>query len=281
MQVIEKVEEMAAVSRELRRGGKTIGFVPTMGYLHEGHLSLVRLSKAQADVTVVSIFVNPTQFGPNEDLGRYPRDAEGDLKKCRDSGADTVFFPDAAGMYPEGYCTYVDVERVSEGLCGASRPGHFRGVATVVSKLFNIVKPDRAFFGQKDFQQTVVVRRMVRDLNMDVEVVVGPTMREPDGLAMSSRNVYLAPAERAAAARLYAALSAAKGLYASGERDAGRLKTRVQEILAEEPLVRPEYVEAVDMDMRPAETAEDGTVIAVAARIGNTRLIDNMPLLNG
>lgn len=281
MLVIEKVEKMASVSRKLSGGGKTIGFVPTMGYLHEGHLSLVGLSKAQADVTVVSIFVNPTQFGPDEDLGRYPRDAEGDLKKCKDSGVDVVFSPDAAGMYPEGYCTYVDVERVSEGLCGASRPGHFRGVATVVAKLFNIVKPDRAFFGQKDFQQTAVIRRMARDLNMEVEVVAGPTMREPDGLAMSSRNVYLAPAERMAATRLYAALSAAKGLYSSGERDAGRLKERVREVLAEEPLIRPEYVEAVDMDMRRAEIAGDDTVIAVAARVGSTRLIDNLPLLNG
>ena len=278
MLVIEKVEKMAAVSRKLRGGGKTIGFVPTMGYLHEGHLSLVGLSKAQADVTVVSIFVNPTQFGPNEDLGRYPRDAEGDLKKCKESGVDIVFFPEAARMYPEGYSTYVDVERVSEGLCGTSRPGHFRGVATVVAKLFNIVKPDKAFFGQKDFQQTVVIRRMVKDLNMDIEVVVGPTMREPDGLAMSSRNVYLAPAERAAAARIYAALSAAKALYASGERDAGRLKATVREILEQEPLIRPEYIEAVDLDMRPAETAGGNTVIAVASRVGNTRLIDNISL---
>ena len=278
MQVIGKVEEMAAASRELRRAGKTIGFVPTMGYLHEGHLSLVGLSKARADLTVLSIFVNPTQFGPNEDLGRYPRDAEGDLQKCKDNGVDVVFFPDAAGMYPEGYCTYVDVEAVSEGLCGSSRPGHFRGVATVVAKLFNIVKPDRAFFGQKDFQQTVVIRRMVKDLNMDTEVVIGPTLREPDGLAMSSRNVYLAPGERAAAASLFAALSAAKELYASGERDAGRLKARVYEILAGEPMVRPEYVEAVDIDMRPARVAGDDTVIAIAARLGNTRLIDNIPL---
>ncbi|HBF69599.1 MAG TPA: pantoate--beta-alanine ligase, partial [Thermotoga sp.] len=224
MKIIETIEEMKKFSEEMREKKKTIGFVPTMGYLHEGHLSLVRRARDENDVVVVSIFVNPTQFGPNEDYERYPRDFERDRKLLEKENVDCIFHPSVEEMYPPDFSTYVEETKLSKNLCGRSRPGHFRGVCTVVTKLFNIVKPHRAYFGQKDAQQFRVLRRMVRDLNMDVEMIECPIVREPDGLAMSSRNVYLSPEERQQALSLYQSLKIAENLYLNGERDAEKIK---------------------------------------------------------
>ncbi|MEA3401414.1 MAG: pantoate--beta-alanine ligase [Armatimonadota bacterium] len=261
---------------EGRAGGKTIGLVPTMGALHEGHLSLVRRSVADCDFTVVSIFVNPTQFSPGEDLERYPRDLEGDARKCEEIGVDLIFAPSADEMYHERACTVVTVQGLTEGLCGAHRPGHFDGVTTVVSKLLNIVRPDRAYFGQKDYQQLVVIRAMVRDLDMPVEVVGCPTVREADGLAASSRNQYLSEREREVAPRLYQALQA--GAEAAREGATGREVERVvARELGEEPLFRPQYVRAVHPEtLEPREEQGVPMVIAAAAHLGETRLIDNV-----
>lgn len=268
---------MTEAARRLKASGVTTGFVPTMGYLHEGHLSLVRLSKRDTGSTILSIFVNPAQFGPKEDLEKYPRDTEGDLEKCRREGVDIVFMPEPADMYPKGYGTYVNVEGITSGLCGRSRPGHFKGVATVVAKLFNIVQPDKAYFGQKDFQQTAVIRRMVKDLNMAVEVVVGPTLREPDGLAMSSRNAYLKPEERRAAPALYHALESARTLGQKGGMSTEVLTAHILGKLMEEPLIEPEYVEVVSREnLEPLLRIGSGAVVAAAVRIGGTRLIDNI-----
>ena len=279
MRVIDNVAEMKAFTRGLRGTGRSIGLVPTMGYLHDGHLSLVRASKADNDTTVLSIFVNPTQFGPAEDLARYPRDMEGDLAKCGAEGVDVVFAPDGRSMYPEGYCTYIEVTGISDVLCGASRPGHFRGVATVVAKLFDIVAPHRAYFGRKDYQQTVVIKSMAADLDMDVDVVVMPTVREPDGLAMSSRNSYLAPDERKAATVLYRALSAAKEMRGTGVTDAAALLARARGVIGAEPAVQVEYIELVDKaGLKPVADVGAGAVMALAARLGKTRLIDNMEI---
>ncbi|MDW8047058.1 MAG: pantoate--beta-alanine ligase [Chloroflexota bacterium] len=257
-----------------------VGFVPTMGYLHEGHLSLVRLSRQRDDVTVASIFVNPTQFGPNEDFERYPRDEARDLALLEAEGVHAVYLPSVAAMYPPGYQTYVTVEELSKRLEGAARPGHFRGVATVVTKLFGAVQPHRAYFGKKDAQQLRLIRRMVRDLDLPVEIVAGETVREPDGLAMSSRNVYLAPDERAIAPLLYRGLCAARDAFIAGERDAERLRAIVREVVGQEPRIALEYVSVAD-----DETLEeiDGRVerpalLSLAARIGSTRLIDNVEL---
>jgi len=277
VEVINTVSEMTNTARRLKASGTTTGFVPTMGYLHEGHLSLVRLSRKETASTILSIFVNPTQFGPKEDLEKYPRDTEGDLEKCRNEGVDIVFLPEPYDMYPAGYGTYVDVEGVTAGLCGRSRPGHFRGVATVVNKLFNIVGPDKAYFGQKDFQQTAVIRRMVMDLNMAVDVVVAPTVREPDGLAMSSRNAYLNPDERRAAPVLHHALESARNLVEKSQMSTDALTAHILEKLREEPLIKPEYVEVVSPEnLIPLSHTEKGAVIAIAVRIGGTRLIDNI-----
>ena len=224
MQVIERIKEMQEVSSKLRQEGKSIGFVPTMGALHEGHLSLVRMARKDNDIVVVSVFVNPTQFGPNEDFEKYPRDFEGDRKKLEKENVDIVFYPHADEMYPPNYKTYVEVEDITTRLCGAFRPGHFRGVTTVVTKLFNIVKPTRAYFGKKDYQQFKVIKRMVEDLNMDIEIIPGEIVREPDGLAMSSRNQYLSPEERKDALALYNSLQLAKELIQKGERDPKKLK---------------------------------------------------------
>lgn len=268
---------MIEAARRLKASGVTTGFVPTMGYLHEGHLSLVRLSKRGAGSTILSIFVNPAQFGPKEDLEKYPRDTEGDLEKCRREGVDIVFMPEPADMYPKGYGTYVNVEGITSGLCGRSRPGHFRGVATVVAKLFNIVGPDIAYFGQKDFQQTAVIRRMAMDLNMAVEIVVGPTLREPDGLAMSSRNAYLKPDERRAAPALYRSLESARLLCEKGGVSTEMLTSYILGKLREEPLIEPEYVEVVSHEnLEPLPHTGGKAVIAAAVRIGGTRLIDNI-----
>jgi len=275
MRLITSVDEMAALSAGLEGPA---GFVPTMGYLHEGHLSLIREAKSECAHVTVSIFVNPTQFGPNEDLDRYPRDMEGDLEKCGSAGVDTVFAPTAADMYPSGYGTLVEVDDAyTAALCGRSRPGHFRGVATVVTKLFNIVRPQMAYFGMKDFQQTVVIRRFTADLNMPVEIVTCPTVREPDGLAMSSRNAYLSPEERAAALSLHMGLSGARELYQSGETDPEKIESFALMTMESEELVTPEYAELVEPDsLRPAIAAGPGMVLAVAARVGGTRLIDNV-----
>ena len=257
-----------------------LGFVPTMGYLHAGHLSLVRRAKAECGAVAVSIFVNPTQFGPSEDFARYPRDPERDLALLRKAGADWVFLPDVETMYPPGATTFIDVGAVATMLEGAVRPGHFRGVATVVAKLFNIVQPSRAYFGQKDAQQCVVIRRMARDLDMAVEVVVCPTVREPDGLAMSSRNAYLKPAERQAAGVVYRALCAAEARYASGEQDAEALRKTMRTVLATVPHAGIDYVSVADPE---ALTELDGigpkgALLSLAVRFGGTRLIDNIVL---
>lgn len=273
------VSKMQSRAMQLRGEGKVIGFVPTMGYFHEGHLSLMRRAKSECDVVVVSIFVNPIQFAPGEDYERYPRDIERDLRMADEVGVDIIFYPSAEEMYPEGYVTYVNVEKLTEGLCGAFRPGHFRGVTTVVAKLFNIVMPHRAYFGEKDYQQLMVIKRMVRDLNFPIEIVPCPTVREEDGLAMSSRNAYLSQDERQAALALSRGLMAAEKLFASGEKDAAKLKHAVEEHLRSSELVRPQYVEVVDAEtLEPVERIERDAVIAVAAFVGKARLIDNVIL---
>lgn len=253
-----------------------MSFVPTMGYLHDGHASLMREGRRRGDLLVASIFVNPTQFGAGEDFEAYPRDLARDTAIALENGVDVLFVPNAREMYPAGFQTYVNVETVSLPLCGASRPGHFRGVTTVVAKLFNIVTPTFAFFGEKDFQQLVVIRRMVADLDMDVEVVGMPTVREADGLAMSSRNAYLSPAERVSALCLSRALAAANALYRSGEVSVRRLREEVEGIILREPSAVIDYADFRDGDtLEEKEQADERTVLALAVRIGKTRLIDN------
>jgi len=258
--------------------GKPIGFVPTMGALHEGHLSLVRRSKQENHTTVVSIFVNPTQFGPAEDYQNYPRDTEGDSEKLRKEEVDILFMPNASLMYPGGFSTDVEVEGLSDKLCGAFRPSHFKGVATVVMKLFNIVKPARAYFGQKDFQQTVVIRRMVKDLDMDIDIVLCPTIRERDGLAMSSRNAYLNEAQRAAAPVVFRCLSEASGLIKSGIIDATHIQRIMQESILAEPAVSGvDYMGIYDpVTLNVLSEVRDEVLLAAAVKIGRTRLIDNI-----
>ncbi len=266
--------------REARQGmAGTLGFVPTMGYLHEGHLMLVRRAKAENEAAAVSIFVNPTQFGPKEDFARYPRDPERDLSLLEKENTDLVFMPDAGQMYPQGFATWIDVARVTERLEGSTRPGHFRGVATVVAKLFNIVEPNRAYFGEKDAQQVVVIKRMVADLNMNLDVVVVPTHREPDGLAMSSRNVYLNTEERQAALVLWKSLSLARQLWSGQERSTEVVKEQMAALIGKEPLARIDYVSIAD-----AETLEElveirgNALVSLAVYVGRTRLIDNITL---
>ncbi|HEW91689.1 MAG TPA: pantoate--beta-alanine ligase [Thermotogaceae bacterium] len=277
MRLIQSIKEMKNVSNDLIKMGKSIGFVPTMGYLHEGHLSLVRKARKENDVVVVSIFVNPTQFGPNEDFNRYPRDLERDLKLLEDEGVEFVFNPIVEEMYPSGYATYVIVERLTEVLCGRSRPGHFKGVATIVTKLFNIVKPTRAYFGQKDAQQFRVLKRMVEDLNMDVEMIEVPIVRENDGLAMSSRNVYLSPEERKQALSLYESLNLAKQAIKNGERDVEKIKEIMKKNFARYDKVIVDYIEIVDeKELTPLSKVDGKILIAVAAFVGKARLIDNI-----
>jgi pantoate--beta-alanine ligase len=257
----------------------TVGLVPTMGYLHEGHLSLVRRAKEECDHIVVSIFVNPTQFGPSEDLSRYPRDLDRDLGLIEPIGADLVWMPTAEMMYPDGYQTWVEVDAMTRPLEGAMRPGHFRGVTTVVAKLFNAVQPHRAYFGQKDAQQAAVIRQMTRDLNFPLEIVVCPIVREPDGLAMSSRNVYLDPAQRRAATVLYRSLSAAKDAYDRGERDAETLRGVMKDVLASEPLAHAQYVSCADYDtLEELDAVKGKALLSMAVFLGKTRLIDNFVL---
>jgi pantoate--beta-alanine ligase len=280
MEIINRRQRMASVSRKLRREeDKTIGLVPTMGALHEGHLSLVREARRMCDVVVVSVFVNPAQFGPSEDFNRYPRDLTGDTTKLSDYNVDYIFAPAAEEVYPKNFSTYVTVEGLSETMEGAARPGHFRGVATVLTVLFNTVRPDFAYFGQKDAQQTLVVRRLVRDLAFDIEVVVLPTIREQSGLALSSRNAYLTDEQHRAAGVLYKALSQAKEVYMEGERNPKRVAEVVRAQVEAEPLARVEYVGVVDADTmeRFDRIPEDRPVlIALAAQVGRTRLIDNV-----
>ncbi len=271
------IAELHATLAEVRaRDAASVGLVPTMGALHEGHLSLIRRARTECGFVVVSIFVNPTQFGPREDFARYPRDLERDLALAADAGADLVFAPTDAAMYLPGHSTWVDVEGLSEGLCGASRPGHFRGVCTVVAKLLNLCRPDRAYFGQKDAQQVAVIRRMVRDLNMGVDIVSCAIVREADGLAMSSRNVYLSAEQRAQAPLLWQSLRAAEELIAKGERDAAVIESTVRSVLAAADLGEVEYIAVVNAeDLHPLETIAGESLIAVALRFGKTRLIDN------
>ncbi|HJR80253.1 MAG TPA: pantoate--beta-alanine ligase [Anaerolineales bacterium] len=276
MQTVSSLPDLR--SARLSSSG-TVGLVPTMGYLHEGHLSLVRRAREECDHFVVSIFVNPTQFGPSEDLAKYPRDLERDLGLLEPIGVDLVWMPTAEMMYPPGYQTWVDVEAMTRPLEGAMRPGHFRGVTTVVAKLFNAVQPHRAYFGQKDAQQAAVIRQMARDLNFPVEIVVCPIVREPDGLAMSSRNVYLDPDQRKAATVLYRSLSAAKEAYVRGERDAEKLRGKMKEVLAGQPLAQVQYVSCADYDtLEELETVKGKALLSMAVFLGKTRLIDNFVL---
>ncbi len=280
MQIVRELDDLRGEVKKAKKEGKSIGLVPTMGFLHEGHLSLVRSASSQDDVVVVSVFVNPIQFGENEDYEDYPRDLESDLQKAREAGGDLMFCPRVADMYPPGYATFVEVERLTEGLCGANRPGHFRGVTTVVNKLFNLVEPDRAYFGQKDAQQALTIKRMAEDLNMNVEVRVGPVIREEDGVALSSRNSYLSPEERRAARVLYRALSKARDLvYIDKEYRVETVRQCIEDEVGGEPLAQLEYAEIVNGDDLSSISEVKGNVlIALAVKIGSTRLIDNMLL---
>lgn len=279
MEVIEKPEAMQRRSLELRGQGKIIGFVPTMGYFHDGHLALMRRARKECDVVVISIYVNPLQFGPREDFARYPRDLPRDLRMAEEVGVDIAFVPKDEDMYPEGYQTFVEVTELTKSLEGFYRPGHFRGVTTVVAKLLNIVLPHKAYFGEKDYQQLKVVKRMVQDLNMPVEIVPCPTVRELDGLAMSSRNTYLSADERKAATVLHRALQAAEALFRDGERNAAKLKAKVWEVLSTEPLTRPQYVELVDTEtLEPLFIVDRPAAILMAAFVGKARLIDEWVL---
>jgi pantoate--beta-alanine ligase len=276
MQILRSVNELRAWSRTARMAGKTIGLVPTMGALHAGHASLIRAASERTQAVAVSIFVNPTQFGPNEDYARYPRTFDADCALAESLGADVVFAPPVEEMYPLGAETFVEVEQISDRLDGKSRPGHFRGVATVVAKLFIAAEPDFAFFGQKDAAQVSVLRRMIADLRMGLELVVCPIVREPDGLALSSRNIYLVAEQRKQALVLSRSLRAVEQLVAIGERDAEKLAAAARAVIGEEPAVRVDYVALVDWaTLEPVEMAAPGTLYAVAAWVGETRLIDN------
>lgn len=280
MEVVHTIPELRAAVAKARLAGKSVGFVPTMGCLHEGHLSLIRRARTESAFVVVSIFVNPTQFGPNEDFSRYPRTFEDDRRGCEAAGADLIFAPAAEDFYPAGASTWVDVEGVSAKLCGEFRPGHFRGVATVVAMLFNAVQADVAVFGRKDLQQLAVIRRMVRDLHLPVRILAHETVREPNGVAMSSRNRYLSPEQLAQATAIPAALAAAQALAKAGVTDAAKLRAAAQHALAAQPALQPQYCEIVDLEtMAPvASTAGRRCAIAVACHLGATRLIDNADL---
>jgi len=276
MKVVETIADLKRLRQKLP---EPVGFVPTMGYLHEGHLALVRRARAENSSVVVSIFVNPTQFGPQEDFDKYPRDPKRDLAMLEKEGVDLVFMPSVAEMYPPQFDSWVEVGKVSERLEGATRPGHFRGVTTVVAKLFNIVQPDRAYFGQKDAQQLVVIKKMVADLNMNLEVVVVPTVREPDGLAMSSRNIYLNPEERKAATVLYQALGLAQRLWTQGEKDAQTIRQQMTDLIQKQPLADIDYISIADAEtLDELDTVRPPALVSLAVRIGKTRLIDNVVL---
>lgn len=277
MKTIENIPRMITFSKMMKKEGKSIGFVPTMGYLHEGHASLVKTAKKHTDIVVMSIFVNPIQFGPNEDYADYPRDINRDEEMARGAGVDVIFYPSVEKMYPEGYATYVNVEGLTDNLCGKTRPCHFKGVTTVVAKLFWIVKPDIAYFGQKDAQQAIVIKKMAQDLNMDVEIKVLSTVREKDGLAMSSRNSRLSESERKDAPVLYQSLLKAKELVASGERDAKVIIKTIEGIIRTKPSTRIDYISIADTkNLTDVDVISGQALIALAVFIGKTRLIDNM-----
>ena len=276
MEIITTVDGVRKQVKEWRKEGLSVGLVPTMGYLHEGHKSLIDKAVAENDRVVVSVFVNPIQFGPTEDLASYPRDLDRDAELCEKAGANVIFHPEDSEMYFDDFCTYVDMDDLTKGLCGKTRPTHFRGVCTVVSKLFHIVAPDRAYFGQKDAQQLAVIRRMVRDLNFDIEIVGCPIVREADGLAKSSRNTYLSAEERTAATVLHKGLTAGEELLRSGEKNAAKVVAEIRKVIENEPLAKIDYVELVDWNtLKPVETVSGQVLCAVAVYIGKTRLIDN------
>ena len=276
MKVIEKIDALKRLRQQL---AEPVGFVPTMGYFHEGHLALVRQARAENPSVVVSIFVNPTQFGPQEDFNSYPRDPQRDLALLEKEQVDIVFMPSVAEMYPPQFSSWVEVGKVTERLEGASRPGHFRGVTTVVAKLFNIVQPTKAYFGQKDAQQLVVIKKMVADLNMNLEIVAVPTVREPDGLAMSSRNTYLNPQERKSATVLYQALGLAQKLFSQGEKDAERLRQEMTALIQKQPLADIDYISIADVEtLDELNTVKSPSLVSLAVKIGKTRLIDNIVL---
>jgi len=276
MKIINSIVHMQSFAEALRLQGKKISFVPTMGYFHEGHLDLMREARKIADCLVVSIYVNPTQFGPKEDLSKYPRDFERDSKMAQDVGVDVIFYPPNEEMYPENYQTYVNVEKVTQNLCGLSRPGHFRGVTTICNKLFNIVKPHVAVFGKKDYQQFITIKRMVTDMNLDLEIIGLPTVREADGLAMSSRNIYLKESERESALHLVNSLKLAQKLYSSGERKSSRILNEVTGLIKSAPYTEIDYVKICDTTtLLDVDEMTAQTVIALAVKVGTTRLIDN------
>ena len=276
MEIILNVSLMQKRAEELRSAGKKIGFVPTMGFFHEGHLELMRVARRNADVLVVSIFVNPIQFGPSEDYDRYPKDIERDKKKAQEVGVDILFLPSVEEMYPDGFQTKVHVEKLTQHLCGLFRPGHFDGVTTVVTKLFNIVKPHVAVFGEKDYQQLLVIKRMVKDLNMDIHIIGVPTVRESDGLAMSSRNVYLSPEERKSALCLKKSIDLAIEMVKKGESDASLIKRKVKELINSHPFTKIQYVSICDPEtLEEVDQIKDRALIALAVFVGNARLIDN------
>jgi pantoate--beta-alanine ligase len=277
VKVITKISEVKRIILSQKKAGKTIGFVPTMGYLHEGHISLVKASKLENDFTVMSIFVNPTQFGVNEDFSKYPKDLERDSRLAENNGVDIIFAPTSEEMYPDGYKTFVDVEAITEILCGKSRKGHFKGVTTVVNKLFNIIEPDKAYFGQKDAQQVLVIKKMVKDLNMNLEIVTCPLIREADGLALSSRNVYLSLDERKSALVLSKSLVEAENIIKNGERNKDKIITFIKNKINSEKSASIDYVEIVNADnLEDVGEITDRVLIALAVRFGSTRLIDNV-----
>ncbi|MCP4666296.1 MAG: pantoate--beta-alanine ligase [Deltaproteobacteria bacterium] len=282
MEVIETVGKMQRASEALRQAGRKIALVPTMGFFHEGHLELMRVAGKHSDTVIISIFVNPTQFGPAEDFDQYPKDTEGDLMKAREAGVDIVFMPASEDMYPKGYQTSVHVEKVTNRLCGLSRPGHFEGVATVVAKLFHITKPHLAVFGQKDYQQLTVISRMVMDLHMDIQILGVPTVREPDGLAMSSRNSYLNVEERQSALCLKKSLDLAGHLFKKGERSSEAFQHAVEDMIQDHPFTHIDYISLCDpVTLEETETLGEETLVALAVRVGKTRLIDNCVLGRG
>jgi len=274
MKVVETIADLKSLRARL---AEPVGFVPTMGYLHEGHLALVRQARAENPSVVVSIFVNPTQFGPHEDFAQYPRDPQRDLALLEKEGVDIVFMPSVAEMYPPKFNNWVEVGKVAERLEGAARPGHFRGVATVVARLFDIVQPNRAYFGQKDAQQLVVIKKMVADLDMNLEIVAVPTVREPDGLAMSSRNTYLNPEERKAAVVLYQAINLVQKLWGQGEKDAQKIRWQMTDLIQKQPLAKIDYISIADAEtLDELETVRPPALVSLAIKIGRTRLIDNV-----
>ena len=276
MVILKKIDEVRAQVKEWKKQGLTVGLVPTMGYLHEGHQSLIKKSVEQNDRTVVSVFVNPIQFGPNEDLESYPRDLEADAKLCESTGADIIFNPEPEEMYADGFVSFINMTGLPNALCGLTRPIHFKGVCTVVGKLFNIVTPDRAYFGQKDAQQLAIIMRMVKDLNFDIEIVGCPIIREADGLAKSSRNTYLSEDERQAALVLSRSLKIGKQLVEDGEKSAKAIKDAITAEINKEPLARIDYVDVVDFEtITPVDEIKGTTLVAIAVYIGKTRLIDN------